>query len=621
MVHRYAGAAFGVVLMLAAAAQARATGVQASGKGPETDIAVSLTDNRATIVAGQNLTYVLRVSNQGEIAANGVAVVDDFPDNCVPSTWTCSGVGGAVCPANGSGDVSLSADIPPGTFVNVLATCRVPADAPIGTVTNSASATLPAGIGDPDPVNNTATDTTGIVGTALLSGINTVAGDLAPGGTVTYTVVITNSGSGNQNDNPGEEFFDFVDPQLVLKSASATSGTATTDVANGFVQWNGALAAGASVTVTLTATIRPDATGTILNIGIISYDNDANGSNNAQTQTDDPAVPGAQDPTTFVVSLPTAITLSKSVFPSANYMQNSTVYYTIIMANSGDGRPDNPGDEFVDVLPEGVTPIAVQPSSGSATFDAATRTVRWNGAFPSGRQISMTIYGHIEADTAGTKVNQATLRYDADGDGNNETTVLSDDPSLPGATDPTSFTVLVPPTLLVGTKAIFGDYHYPGDRVQYTFTLSNYGGYDQADSPGDELSDVLPAGITFEDMGASSGTMAYDPATRRLSWNGPVPRYGGVGMWMRVRVNADASGTIYNQAVVRYDADSNGSNESSAVTDDPLQFGDNQPTGLNVIAAVPGPGPYALLLLGLGLLLLARPALRRVPAPAARRRA
>src|SRR6185295_1171426 len=80
------------------------------------------------------------------------------------------------------------------------------------------------------------------------------------------------------------------------------------------VTWNGSIAAGGSVTITITATILPSAAGmTVSNQGTIAYDADGNGTNEATAQTDDPAAQGAANPTSFVVAQqeePTIPTLS-----------------------------------------------------------------------------------------------------------------------------------------------------------------------------------------------------------------------------------------------------------------------------------------------------------------------
>jgi len=47
--------------------------------------------------------------------------------------------------------------------------------------------------------------------------------------TATYTVVLSNSSTFAQQDNPGNEFIDVLPAGLTLVSASATSGTAVRD--------------------------------------------------------------------------------------------------------------------------------------------------------------------------------------------------------------------------------------------------------------------------------------------------------------------------------------------------------------------------------------------------------
>jgi len=68
------------------------------------------------------------------------------------------------------------------------------------------------------------------------------------------------------------------------------------------VTWNGSIASGGSVTITIPATIAPTATGAITNQGTASYDSDGDGVNDTTVQTDDPRIAGAADPTVFTVN-------------------------------------------------------------------------------------------------------------------------------------------------------------------------------------------------------------------------------------------------------------------------------------------------------------------------------
>src|SRR6185503_1451508 len=185
--------------------------------------------------------------------------------------------------------------------VTYTASCTVSASA-TSPIANTATVAAPAGVTDSNNANDSATDTDTVVG-ATISGTKTASGTFAPGSTVTYTVVLNNSGPGPQADNPGDEFTDVLPATLTLVSANATSPTAVANVGTNTVTWNGSIAAGGSVTITITATINSGvAPGTtITNQGTISYDSDGNAINDATAQTDNPATQPPSDPTSFVV--------------------------------------------------------------------------------------------------------------------------------------------------------------------------------------------------------------------------------------------------------------------------------------------------------------------------------
>jgi uncharacterized repeat protein (TIGR01451 family) len=130
-------------------------------------------------------------------------------------------------------------------------------------------------------------------------------------------VTISNPSASTQLDNPGDEFTDVLPTSLTLVSASATSGTAVADVPNGTVHWNGSIAAGGSVTITITAIINTATGGTISNQGTVFFDADGNGTNESSILTDDPSTAAANDPTTFVtaaaVQIPTLSELGLAI--------------------------------------------------------------------------------------------------------------------------------------------------------------------------------------------------------------------------------------------------------------------------------------------------------------------
>jgi uncharacterized repeat protein (TIGR01451 family) len=138
----------------------------------------------------------------------------------------------------------------------------------------------------------------------MVTATKTASGSVE-GGPITYTVVLTNNGTGAQGDNTGDEFTDVLPSTLTLVSATATSGTPLATVATNTVTWNGAIPAGGSVTITIHATINSGTAGqTISNQGTVSYDSNADGTNDATSNTDDPGTAPAGDPTSIVVAAP-----------------------------------------------------------------------------------------------------------------------------------------------------------------------------------------------------------------------------------------------------------------------------------------------------------------------------
>jgi uncharacterized repeat protein (TIGR01451 family) len=271
--------------------------------GAESDLAITKTDGVASVTAGGSVTYTVTASNAGPSSATGAVVADTFPAS-LTCTWTCAGAGGGTCTPSGSGNLNDTVNLPSGGSVTYTASCTV-SGAATGTLSNTATVTAPANVTDPTPGNNSATDNDTITAApgASVTGTKTVTGSPVVGATLTYTIVLTNGGAGAQADNPGNELTDILPAQLSLVSASATSGSAVATPATNTVTWNGTIPAGGSVTITIQASILPAAAGqTVSNQGTFAFDSDANGTNDATGQTDDPGVTGAANPTSIQVS-------------------------------------------------------------------------------------------------------------------------------------------------------------------------------------------------------------------------------------------------------------------------------------------------------------------------------
>lgn len=123
---------------------------------PQADLAITKTDGVTTATPGGNVTYTITASNVGPNDATGATITDAFPA-ALTCTWTCAGAGGGTCTASASGNINDTVSLPSGGSVTYTASCTVSSSA-TGTLSNTATIAPPGGVADPNPTNNSATD-------------------------------------------------------------------------------------------------------------------------------------------------------------------------------------------------------------------------------------------------------------------------------------------------------------------------------------------------------------------------------------------------------------------------------------------------------------------------------
>ena len=155
-----------------------------------------------------------------------------------------------------------------------------------------------------------------------------------------------------------------------------------------------------------------------------------------------------------------------------------------------------------------------------------------------------------------------------------------------------SCAAFTPMVAVSGIKTVSGTF-LAGNPITYTVTLTNNGALTQPDNAGNEFSDILPSQLTLVSASASSGTATT--AGNTVNWNGSILAAGGtVTITINATINGNASGTVSNQGTISFDATADGSNESTAVTDDPNTVAPNDPTTFTVscpmitLSALPG---------------------------------
>jgi uncharacterized repeat protein (TIGR01451 family) len=258
-----------------------------------TDLAITVTDGVTSVNVGDSLTYTITASNAGPDDIAGAVVADDFSTD-LTCTWSCAAGGAGSCAASGAGDILEPVTLPSGGTATFTAACTLSASTSSTSLMNTATIALPGPVTDPVPANNSATDLDAIVRPpAHLVASKTVSGSYVQGGAVTYTIVLANDGEGAQPDNPGDELSDVLPAGLSLVSAVASSGTAVATLGTNTASWNGAIPAGDSVTITITATIDAGPGARISNQATFLYDSDGDGTNDASGETDAyPCAPG-----------------------------------------------------------------------------------------------------------------------------------------------------------------------------------------------------------------------------------------------------------------------------------------------------------------------------------------
>ncbi len=542
-----------------------------------------------TFLTGTNVTYTITIFNDKPFTQNDNGT-DELTD-VLPSSLTlvsANATSGTAVANVGTNTVTWNGSIASGGSVTITIVATIDADA-AGTVSNQATihhdlhnfgvnsrtslSDDPGVGGTADPTNFTATQAGEVTAT------KSVSGTFVQGTNVTYTIVITNNMGIAQNDNFGHELTDVFPASLAPVSANATSGTAV--IASGdTLLWNGSIPAGGTVTLTVVATINLTASGTISNFGYTHFDRDGDNLNESEHVTDDPSTVAVDDATSFTVLQANGVTATKSV--SGTFVQGTNVTYTIVLTNNMTvTQNDNFQHEFTDVLPASLTPVSASATSGTAAIVTGD-TVLWNGSIPSGGTVTITAVATINPAATGTISNQGRTHSDRDGDNQNETEHLTDDPSTVAVDDATAFNV-VALNAYTATKSVAGTF-VAGSNVTYTVALANGFAFTMDDNPGDEFTDVLPSSLTLVSATATSGTAVANVGTNTVTWNGPVAASGTVTITVVATISPSASGTISNQGTAQVDLDDDGTNDTPVLTDDTSTVAANDPTDFTVVS-------------------------------------
>lgn len=305
------------------------------------DLTLTKSDGGVSVAPGGGVTYTLGYANAGNQGATGVVLTDVVPANTVfnpgasTAGWSCT-------PNNNAGSTcalaigSLAGGGANGT-ANYAVTVNTPLSPSVTQISNQASVADDGSNGaDPNPGNNTASDTTPITGADLAITKTDGVTSAPAGGTVTYSITASNAGP---NAVSGAKVTDTFPASLTCTWTCTGTGGGTC-AASGSGSINDStvnLPVSASVTYTAACTIAAGATGSVANTATVATPvgvTDPAPANNSASDTD-----------TLTTSADVRVTLTDG----RNYVQvGDSLNYTIEVSNAG---PSNAQASVTDTLP------------------------------------------------------------------------------------------------------------------------------------------------------------------------------------------------------------------------------------------------------------------------------
>jgi len=382
----------------------------APGAVPQADLAVTKTDSPDPVTAGNDVTYAVRVTNNGPDGATGVVVSDTLdPDvTLVSATFEQ----GTPCTSGGS-PVVVSCELGALASGNT-ATGTIVVTSPIVEVTETIGNTVSvtADQADPDGTDNTAAAQTTVVAPGPAQADLAVTKVASPdpvfsdAGDLVYTITVDNNGPAGAT---AVTLTDTLPAGVTFVSADTGSGSCGDPDTGGALDCSlGSLADGSNATVTIIVTPDPVTEPTELsNTAVVAAaeEDPVPGNNTATVLTD--LNPPSADMAVGVTSVPQA--------PSIG----DTVTYTITVDN--DGPSTNTGVTVTVILPSGAT-------FGSATIDQGDCEIA-NGALicSIGQMAAGTTVTAELTITAPDESGTLTLNVEVSGD--------ADDPAAANDTD------------------------------------------------------------------------------------------------------------------------------------------------------------------------------------------
>jgi len=562
---------------------------------------------------GGTVIYNINITNQGDVAAQNISLVD-----YIPAGLTLVTTGGWSEPVAGTASNVYVGPLMPMMSDTVQISFTIDSGAS-GMITNFAEIagsedmdgnpqqdedstpdSDPNNDGDPsdDVTDNTNDDEddhdpevieVGVFDLALTKTLSS-AGPFAPGDPITFTILVTNQGTIAATSISVVDYFPAGLSLIPLNGwTEPTTGVASNILA-------GPIAAGGSDTLQIFFTIDEGVSGSFTNFSEIAYAEDPDGNPQDDVDSDPDSDPNNDgeptdgvtdntnddeddhDPEVFTVET-FDLALTKMIVTAGPFSPGDTIEYAILITNQGDIAAQN--ISVVDYIPAGLTLVSgfngwTEPTTGIASNIVA-------GPIAAGSSETLAIRFTIDTDATGSLTNFAEIAYAEDPDGNPGDDIDSDpdtDPENDGDPtddvtdntnddeddhDPEVIDILPPGAFdLALTKVLTSTGPFnPGDTLEYVIMITN-----QGDVAAQNISvvDYIPAGLTL--VSAFNGWT--EPVTGIASniVAGPIAAGAADMLTVRFSIDAGVSGSLTNFAEIAYAEDPDG-NPGDDIDSDP----------------------------------------------------
>ena len=597
------------------------SGITGTTGANSADLQITKTANPGSVVVGQNLTYTLVATNLSTgVAATNVHVYDTVNNlvgtgslqSIVSTKGTCTPAG--PYPINGASQV-VDCDLEtlaPGASETITIVVR-PNNTTAAVLSRGNTASVNSlDVGDPNRANNSATISSSVeprIDATVTKTVNP-SSNVRVGQPTVYTVTARNSGPSTANEliitdvmPPNTAFVSVGTPS----NAGACASVPAVNSVGGTLKCSWAnVAANSNRTVTFTVRPLAAALNTIIsntvNVTVGAADTETDTTNNASTITSN------------VIDSLVDILVQKtdSIDPVA---LGSETMYTITIRNAGPSIGTNL--VMTDVFPNAgntarfsyqgnltataagvnvVSPACTEPAAGamSGTLRCTFPTI----GVGTSNQIVLTYRMRAESIIAagaysGTQGNHVTVAVDENETQMTNNQVDEDTTTSRAAPAPGSEIDLGIVKSTDAARAL------PGTEFDYTLRVTNMqlagSGRDVVPSHGAQVTDALPAGLTF----VSATGCSYDGVSRQaVCVVSNLAAGASIDFTLRVRVDSPYAGPamVNNTACVDMPADPVGGNNCSTA---PKNVGSSSPT------SIPTLSEWGIILLSMMLALLA----------------